>query len=449
MLGRDVNRIDGRARPQSQAMMAGCVLAAVIVAGYAVLALLRPQPVSDNAPIVIDQQSGALFVRVGETLHPVPNLASARLIAATDADPRPVRASVLAGTGRGPLMGIAGAPQFVGRPLPGADAAWAICDGAPGASRTTTVIVGAADGPRGGPHPHRLTPGQAVLVTADDGATTYLLYRGRRALVNLTDPAVSRALRLENAVPRPVSAALLNATVEAPPLAPPRIPGAGRPGPAGLSAFPIGTVLRLARADGDEYYVVLAAGLQRVGRVAADLLRLTDSRGTRRIISVAPDVVRSSRVVNTLPVTAFPDRPPAPADGATLCMQWVPAGQGVHVSLLTGDELPVPAGGAPVSLSQADGGGPAVDAVYVPPGRSVYVRSTGLSGGGSGARYLVVDTGVRFAVHDDDAARDLGLPVTAVPAPWPVLSALPSGPELSRRNALTARDTVPEVPGSR
>jgi Type VII secretion system ESX-1, transport TM domain B len=52
---------------------------------------------------------------------------------------------------------------------------------------------------------------------------------------------------------------------------------------------------------------------------------------------------------------------------------------------------------------------------------------------------------VRFAVHDDEAARDLGLPAPT-PAPWPVLAALPSGPELSRKAASVARDVVAGSP---
>ena len=98
----------------------------------------------------------------------------------------------------------------------------------------------------------------------------------------------------------------------------------------------------------------------------------------------------------------------------------------------------MPAGQAPVTLAQADGAGPALDAVYLPPGRSAYVRANGRSG----TRYLVTDTGVRFAIHDDEAAHDLGLPAVALPAPWPMLAALPSGPELSRANASVARDSV-------
>ena len=41
------------------------------------------------------QESGALYVRVGDTWHPALNLASARLIAATAANPEPVHESDL------------------------------------------------------------------------------------------------------------------------------------------------------------------------------------------------------------------------------------------------------------------------------------------------------------------------------------------------------------------
>ncbi len=100
---------------------------------------------------------------------------------------------------------------------------------------------------------------------------------------------------------------------------------------------------------------------------------------------------------------------------------------------------PIPVGGAPVALAQADAEGPAVDAVYVPPGRVAYVRATGLSGGNAraGVRYLVADTGVRFAVHDDDATHDLGLAPSMIAAPWPVLAVLPAGPDFEQIQCVT------------
>ena len=359
---------DGRqpARARSQAVSAGYLLAVAVLAGCSLLAVLAPQPTLGDASIVLGQRSGALYVRVGEVWHPVLNLASARLIAATPADPRAVPESVLARARRGPLLGIPGAPQLIGDPLPGDQSAWTICD----SGADTTVIVGPIR--VGGAE--AVADGPPVLVTADSGATTQLLYQGRRALVDLADPTVVRALRLDGRVARPVSGLLLDAIPEAPPIAAPPVSGAGGDPPGTPAGRNFGT-------------------------------------------------------------------PPAPPDDAraTLCASWA-AG---HTVLLALAGLPLPAGAAPVVLAQADGDGPRLDAVYLPPGRTAYVRSVGLTGDRPGGlHYLVADTGVRFQIPDDQAAAELGLPGGAVAAPWPMLAALPAGPELSGRQALVARDIV-------
>lgn len=386
------------------------------------------------------RESGALYVRVGDAWHPVLNLASARLIAATDANPRPVRESELARTKRGPLLGIPGAPQLLAPPLAGDESVWTICDTDGNAS--TTVVIG----PAAGSAVRRLSPEQAVVVTAGPGSPAYLLYDGQRAMVDLADTAVVRALRLEGRAPRIVSQLLLKAVPEVPPITVPRIRDAAAKA-AGLPGFPVGAVLRVTRAGGDEYYVVLARGVQRIGQVTADLLRFGNSQGSTNIIAVAPDVIRGAPIVTALPVATFPDRAPGEGDltttDTTVCATRAPAASGQSdVAVVAGSGLPLPDGRAPVALSQADGPGPALDAVYLPPGRSAYVRADGQAG----ARYLITDTGVRFAIRDDDAAHDLGLPPAAAPAPWPMLAALPSGPELSRQSASVARDTVSGPP---
>jgi type VII secretion protein EccB len=427
----------GRSVPARAAPLTlGWVLAAVAVAGCAVLAVLRPQPDLDRARIVIARESGALYVRVGETWHPVLNVVSARLIAGADTGPRLVSESDLRRTKRGPLLGIPGGPQFAGRPLPAADLAFSICDS--GGAAGTTVIIGHP----GGDGVARLTTGRAMLVAPAWGSPAYLLYNGHRAMVDLADAAVVRALRLEGRAPQPVSPSLLNAVPEAPPFAAPRIHGLGGAAP-GLPGFRVGSVLRITRADGDEYYAVLAAGVQRIGQVAADLVRFSNRQGTANPVTVAPDAIRAAPVVTELPVAGFPDRAPTLADPAgTVCASWEEMGSArAEVAFLAGTRPPVPSGQAAVTLAQADGGGPALDGVYVPPGRSAYVRA----GDSAGTRYLITDTGVRFAIHDDDAAHDLGL-AEATPAPWPLLTLLPAGPELSRHNASTARDTVAGSP---
>ncbi len=443
LLGRDIGAVNEPIRASLQALMAGSLLAVVALAGCVVLAVLHPQPALGNARIVMGKQSGALYVRIDDTLHPVLNLTSARLITKTNADPQPIPESELRRSKRGPLLGIPGAPQFLGEPLADDDLRWAVCDSAGGAApATTTIVIGQNDGPLA----HRLATEQAILVRPASGGSTYLLYDGHRAVVNLDESSVVRALGLEGRVPLAVSPVLLNAVPEAPPITAPRIPNAGKRGPAGLPGFPVGSVLRITRTGGDEYYVVLRGGVQRVGQVAADLVRLSDSQGTRTAISVAPDLIRATPTVAELPVSTFPGRAPTLLDGrnTTLCVTWTHRSSGgAEISFLAGG-LPVPTGQQPVTLSQADGSGTAVDAVYLPPGRSAYVRAASLSGDNAraGTRYLITDTGVRFAIRDDDAAHDLGLPDTAIPAPWPVMAKLPSGPELSRAKASVAQDTV-------
>lgn len=212
LVGDDV-RAPGGALPARSALAAGCLLAVLAVAGCAVLALLRPQPDLGGAPIVMGRRSGALYVRVGEILHPVLNLASARLIAGGDADPRPVAETDIGRVGRGPLLGIPGAPQSLGPVLPAAST-WSVCDTAGQTGPTTTVIAGV--GPL---ESARIDPEQAVPVVTATGAATYLLFRGRRMAVNPADPTLLRALSPAGLAPRRVSALLLEAVPEAPPTA--------------------------------------------------------------------------------------------------------------------------------------------------------------------------------------------------------------------------------------
>jgi type VII secretion protein EccB len=259
------------------------------------------------------------------------------------------------------------------------------------------------------------------------------VYDGRRAKVDVRNPAVVRALKLDGRTPRPVSRALLDALPEVPAIALPAIAGAGAPSVVrGLS---VGTVFRSIRADTTEYYVALTFGVQRIGQVAADLIRFAQPGGTAQLVTVAPSVIGGLPIIEELPVSTFPDRS-AVTDRSALCAQWTP---GAKTAVLTGDSLPVMPS---VSLAQADGDGPDVDSVRIPPGRSAYIRAVGVSGAGAGFRFLVTDAGVVFGIHDDDAATRLGLTEPPRPAPWPVLARLPRGPELSVQAASVVRDSV-------
>ena len=432
----DARMLDDPLRAQSISLAAGGLLATVIVAVCAILALVRPAGEVGDAAIVVVRDTGATYVRIGDVLHPVFNMASARLIAGAPADPRMVDQRAVDSAHRGPQLGIPGAPVNISTPLTAEESTWTICDDAGGetvviAGRIAETVVRARSG---------------VLVTPRDGsaATTYLLYGSRRARVDLRHPAVVRALRLDGVVPQPISAAILSAIPEAPEIAPPHIPEAGAPGPRMLRDYPAGSVLKVARANADsaeDYFVVLADGVQRIGEVTADLIRYTDSHVGGQIPTVAPDLIADVPVRDTLPVRTFPESSGV-GTFPVVCARWRagPAGGDASSAILVGDAAPLIS--HPAALAQADADGPAVDAVAIPPGRSVFARSVGLTGAGRGAGslFLITDTGVLYGIRDSEAAGSLGLTAPAQPAPWPVLSALPHGPELSRRDASVARD---------
>jgi hypothetical protein len=148
-------------------------------------------------------------------------------------------------------------------------------------------------------------------------------------------------------------------------------------------------------------------------------------------------------------VNAFPERAGVAGD-PVLCARWSSASEEgtVDTAVLTGDAQPLGRGDAPVDLAQADETGPGVDHFFLPRGRSAFVRAAGVTGegGDTGALYFVDESGVVFGVHDEDAAKRLGLTSPPVAAPWPLLARLPRGPELSVEGASFVRDSVGTAP---
>ncbi len=315
LVRRDFAMHDDALRTQSRSLVVGCVIAVLAVAGCAILALVKPHGAIGDEKIVMARETGALYVRIDDTLHPVLNLASARLVAGTAASPVAVGEADIARAKRGPQVGIPGAPATIGAPL--TDPSWTVCD-----DDLTVVVVGAAPSVI-----DRLDRTRSVLVTprGESAAPTYLLYDGRRAEVDLRSTAVVRALRLDGIVPLPVSRALLDLVPEVPAITAPAIDRAGSTGPKALAGMAVGTVVRVARAESDEFYVVVAEGVQRIGEVAADLIRFALPGRFDEVPTVAPSAIAGTRVVTILPVEHLPERAGVPVgEGADLsvCAQW-------------------------------------------------------------------------------------------------------------------------------
>ncbi|KUH95610.1 type VII secretion protein EccB [Mycobacterium sp. IS-3022] len=430
----DVRMVDDPMRAQALSLLVGGVLAVIAIGACAVLAFLAPRAALGDVPIVMVRDTGALYVRVGPTLHPVLNLASARLITGSSDKPRLVSASAVDTTPRGAMLGIPGAPDTIAAPLTGDESGWLVCDDG---SSTTTVLAGPVAEPP--------TARRNVLVSAagEGAAATYLLFDGRRAKVDLRNPAVIRALELDGIAPRPVSRALLDAMPEVPQIAAPHIRNAGSVGPAPLHGLRVGTVVRVSRADSEELYVVLTRGVQRIGVVAADLIRFSQAQEGHEIVTVEPGAIGAVPVVDDLPIGEFPERV-GTTDDPVLCGQWrwSAGSKSVATATVTAGSLPLGGTAPPVQLAQADAAGAGIDGFSMGGGRSAYVRAVGVTGDGArnGTLYLVSDAGVVFGIRDGETAERLGLTGEPVPAPWALLARLPRGPELSVAAASVARD---------
>ncbi|MUL82100.1 MULTISPECIES: type VII secretion protein EccB [unclassified Mycolicibacterium] len=441
-------------RTQSRAVLTGALVLATGLIGCFVFSLIRPGGVAGNNAVLADRSTAALYVRVGEQLHPVLNLTSARLIAGKADNPTTVKTSEIDKYPRGNLLGIPGAPERMVQSA-SADADWTVCDSNSGDNAGVTLIAGAPVS--GGERAQALTADQAVLVHHSGGPTPgdWLLWGGKRSPIDLADRAVTDALGFgaEIPAPRPIAAGLFNAIPEAPALTAPAIAGAGAPAQFPLSApAPVGAVVTAAEADNTiRYYAVLSDGLQPISPVLASILRNTDSFGLQQPPRLGADEVARTPVARGLDTAAYPAGPltlVSASAAPVTCAQWSkPSGATEsRLAVLSGAALPLPEGLHSVGLVGAGANG-AASRVALAPGRGYLVQTVGAEPGSptAGSLFWVSDTGVRYGIDtngDDKTLAALGLNASALPVPWSILTQFAAGPTLSRGDALIAHDAL-------
>src|ERR1700758_1780761 len=325
-------------RTQSRAVLMGVLILATGLAGCFVFSLIRPNGQVGNNAVLADRSTAALYVRVGDDLHPVLNLTSARLIAGHPVNPAMVKSTELDRFPRGNLIGIPGAPERMVQNT-SRDANWTVCDavsepaqgGRVAHSTGVTVMAGLPDSH--GARAATLGSGQAVLVdfANDKGSSTWLLWDGRRSQIDLANHAVTNALGLGVDVPspRPIASGLFNAIPEAPSLTAPGIPSAGAhanfPVPAPIGAVVVSYGLDQSSSGAVRYYALLPDGLQPISPVLAAILRNTNSYGLDQPPRLGADQVAKLPVSRMLDTAAFPGQQVVLVDAAknpVTCVYW-------------------------------------------------------------------------------------------------------------------------------
>jgi len=436
-------------RTQSRSVLVGALILVTGLIGCFLFSLIRPAGDVGTDSILAERDTAALYVRLGDQVHPVLNLASARLITGRPDNPAMVKSSELDELPRGNMLGIPGAP---GRMAVNTtrDAYWTVCDAAAGAVTGVTVIAGAPDDT--GERATVLPDGHAVL--AENNGRTWLLWDGRRSAIDLADRAVAGGVGIGVGVaaPQPIATGLFNAIPEAPALITPVIPNAGLPSDLGLpEPFPVGSVVVSYDEDNTlRHYVVLTDGLQPISPVVAAILRNSNSWGLASPPRLDADLVARTPQAEVVDVDAYPAERVTLVDTAAepvICAAWSEheGAQESSMELRSGAALPVADGVSTVALVSAGAPGGPANQVALPQGTGYFVDN-------AGSLFWLSDTGVRYGIDTGadadgaDTVAALGLTTTPLPIPSSVLSLFAAGPTLSRGDALLAHDTLAPNP---
>ncbi|MCM2411339.1 type VII secretion protein EccB [Streptomyces sp. RKAG290] len=425
---------EGAPRPL-RAVLPSIVAGALILAGFGAVGMFRPTAPKDwdrpAAHVIVGKKSTTRYVvlttgsgRDGRNLlHPVLNLASARLLLTPQNDDVVQVADDILDAGkppRGPVLGIPYAPDR----LPEAEDAgtakrWAVCvqPGGKGNTVQKAAFVLAARDNALTEGPNRLTGGQMLYVRGQD-RTRYLVdARGTKYRIDETaaDLGHLTSALVGSAQPQPVTGDWLATLHDGSPIAFPWIPGEpGAPAHAEgrLSAQEnrIGMVLRTRNGEGTAYFVVLDGTVRPVSEFTAWLLINSpqtaglDLKGQARAVGLqdfVPDPAPFTGQAAHWPAHRA-DRVNATEAGGsgrdTVCNVLRGAdGRGrTTLSTWAGPAYPAPVGAGGTST-------------YVTPGSGLlYTQVRGRQTSPDGSLFLVTDTGLRYAVQangDSDADR--------------------------------------------
>lgn len=446
---------------RSMPMVAAAAIV-LVIAGTFVYSIFKPQGVIAGSKIIKDRDSNAVYVRSSGRLYEALNMTSAKLIAGGEQSMATVPYAEIAKEAQGSWIGIPGAPNAM--PVTnGAGVSAAVCQRVPVNSSVARVTVTVLDGGvvLGGPRAAVLAPDEAVVGTLND--QTYVLFNGRKSVVDPADRVVLSALGISRSStdrPAPLTTSLGNAVPSGLPLVAPAIPDAGIESQwkLGAAPVPVGAVITSEiPGQGAKFFVVLKEGRQEITPVVAAMLRSQNAFGLASPPQVTPDLLAAVPEVSVLEVSQFPAAPLRVVDPMVrpvTCWLWERGrtAQTATTKLIAGAELPISpmADEAVVPVASSYGEHDGADQVYMGPNAANWVVQTGNSPQSPSRESLwwISPHGTRFGVDTSspNILESLGLSADPLKFPWSILRLVPSGfPEnvaLSQNDAQIIHDRL-------
>ncbi|MFF9089648.1 type VII secretion protein EccB [Streptomyces sp. NPDC014991] len=469
---------EGAPRPL-RAVLPGAIVGVVVLAAFGAWGMFKPTaPQGWNDPgqkVVIASKSTTRYVVLktkGKVqLHPVLNMASARLVLDTqdNVDVVTVDESILDNgkVPHGVTIGIPYAPdRLPSSTEAGAAKQWAVCERPSGsgnslqraafvlAPRDRSKLKGTKEKLRGGELLYVTTPADKKQYVVDAHGTAYP--------VDTSDSLLLQTLVGPNRTPQRVTKEWIETLHPGDPISFPRITGvpaaaAHAPGQLDEQANRVGMVLRAPVNGQEQYFVVLPGRVAPVSDFVAQLL-LASKDLVRLGQAGHPQEVSAGAITRGEPFAADHTWPtekpsavnePTTADGSrnTVCNvlgHVDPHNGATTLSTWAGTDFPAV---LPTGSSSA----------YVTAGSGQLYRQYQGSETAVGGVFLVTDTGLRYALqsNDDSVTDDKGIGMSAkkrkqlqqeaklaqtrlgyaavnpapIPAPWSKF--LPTGPRLS------------------
>lgn len=410
----DIRMIHDPLTTRNRAHIFSLAATALICLGALAMAVFKPA-IDPGDAAIIQAESGQLYVRIDNQLHPVANLASARLIVGEAADIRTGSDTILKNLPKAVPIGIVDAPGLIAPP------ATATQKLVPHACHTTTKPANRLD----------MAPNQITVIMQETGANVtttnqttpifqqlatghalvaldqaeWLVTANGRSILPPADTPEGRNIRHR-----------LGITPTTPRWSPPpQIFSAIAEKPPATIPTGILEVLRIPGADNPQFWARTADGVVRLAPIQADILvdsgvRMQD--GTATELGANPD----SKTLSSFPL---PDRVPTWVDPTVQPLCVGEHGEVETAPLIEGK----PPWGEAVALA-----GKAVATHFVGPGWAVGVDT------GSGI-HVVSAHGLRHQVENRETAAALGIS-HFYSINWDMLRLLPSGTTLSKQQAL-------------
>ncbi|MEU5876571.1 type VII secretion protein EccB [Spirillospora sp. NPDC047279] len=416
-------------------LFSGIMAGVLVAAGFGIAGLLMGgggKGLDDPQMLLIEKQTGTRYVwctpkgQKDKALCPVANYASAKLAVGGQGKQKSVSSKSLSKFPRGPVIGIAGAPDSIPERKRLVGGPWSVCvrtgTGQTGQVQSFVSLVGGKN--VGG----RALDASAAVVVSSAGSD-WLVYNNQRLKVSQGGRTV-----LGNTVPVPVSPVFVNAMPEGPEFGPPKevLNGFGKA--VTLQGFS-GRQGQVVHDQGnDRYYTVLPDGFASITKVQAQLIQSMPQYGNMpQGTTVAPSAITANASQTTIAATGLPDKQLQPVrydPKEALCVVYTDLGSGMGKPQLTvggGTDLPLP-------TTQGSGG---VDNVVLPPGSAVLAGVLTGDAKAISSYYFVSDSGRKYAVKNADAAKALGYTISqdsssdVEPVPTQLLRLLPEGPALA------------------